>query len=356
MKRLILLIFFVFFGCNKLPLGEEELNERGDFEPHILDLALYTSFTDSKLIPLGTSQSLILGKNTKYQSRIILNFNFPDTIGQGYDQIKLIIFKNKNFNNNTMRFSTHVLTNEFSEVHATWYKRNENDLWTEAGGDFETDSLRWAEARADSCVVWFNYIDLNKIRNGKGIILIPQDTGFCSFYARESGKPPLLHLVKNGVVSSIPLKADCHIVKIDTFPNYWENWLGSGVSFRNYVKFVYDTLLNNTRAVYGEITFRAKGHYGMRDSIEIGIKPLIKPYSGFDTELGSQIALKKFALTDTVFTLDIVQYIQRIIEYPDSNFGMFIYLSPENYGITNIEVISGSHKLKVGYIVPPEER
>lgn len=356
MKRLILLVFFVFFGCNKLPLGEEELNERGNFKPDFLDLKLYTSFTDSKLIPLGTSQTLILGKNEKYQSRIILNFNFSDTIGQGYDQIKLIIFKNKSFNNDTLRFSTHILTDEFAETEATWHKRNGTELWANPGGDFETDSLRWGEARADSCVVWFNYIDLNKIKNGKGIILIPQDTGFCSFYARESGKPPLLHLVKNGVVSSIQIKADCHIVKIDTFPNYWENWLGSGVSFRNYVKFVYDTLLNNARAVYGEITFRAKGHYGLRDSIEIGIKPLIKPYSGFDTELGSQLALKKFALTDTVFTLDIVQYIQRIIEYPDSNFGMFIYLSPENYGISNIEVISGSHKLNVGYIVPPEER
>lgn len=356
MKRLILLIFFVFFDCNKLPLGEEELNERGNFEPNFHDLKLYTSFTDSKLIPLGTSQTLILGKNEKYQSRIILNFNFSDTIGQGYDQIKLIIFKNKSFNNDTLRFSTHILTDEFAETEATWHKRNGTELWANPGGDFETDSLRWGEVRADSCVVWFNYIDLNKIKNGKGIILIPQDTGFCSFYARESGKPPLLHLVKNGVVSSIPLKADCHIVKIDTLPNYWENWLGSGVSFRNYVKFVYDTLLNHTRAIYGIITFKAKSHYGLRDSIEIGIKPLIKPYSGFDTELGPQIALKKFALTDTVFTLDIVQYVQKIIAHPDSNFGMFIYLSPENYGISNIEVINGSHKLNVGYIAPPEER
>lgn len=356
MKRLILLLFVVFFGCNKLPLGEEELNERGNFEPNTLDLELYTSFTDSKIIPLGTSQSFILGKNEKYQARIILNFSFSDTSSQGYDQIKLIIFKNKSFNNDTLRFSTHILTNEFSEIEATWYKRNENDLWTNPGGDFETDSLKWGEIKADSCVVWFNYIDLNKIRNSKGIILIPQDTGFCSFYARESGKPPLFYLVKNGVVSSIPIKADCHIVKIDTLPHHWENWLGSGVAFRNYVKFVYDTLLNNTRAIYGALTFKAKSHYGLRDSIEIGIKPLIKPYSGFDTELGPQIALKKFALADTMFTLDIVQYVQKIIEHPDSNFGMFIYISPENYGIANIEVVSGSHKLNVGYIEPPAQR
>ncbi|MCX7996047.1 MAG: hypothetical protein N3A65_09835, partial [candidate division WOR-3 bacterium] len=113
---------------------------------------------------------------------------------------------------------------------------------------------------------------------------------------------------------------------------------------------------NNTKAVYGELTFRAMGHYGLRDSIEIGVKYLLKPFAGFDTELSPPIALKKFALSDTLFTIDIVKYVQRMIEHPDSNFGFFIYLSPENYDIANIKLISGSHQLKVGYIKPPRER
>ncbi len=351
-----MVISILALGCNKLPLGEEELNERGDFEAITINLPLYASFTESKAIPLGTSQSLILGKDSKYQSRIILKFNFSDTTYQGLDQIKLIIYRNNNFNNDTMPFSIYVLTSEFSETDATWYKKDNTDLWTNPGGDFEIDSLRWGEIKSDSCVVFFNYIDLGKMNKGKGIILIPEDTGFCALYARESGKPSRFQIVKNGVVTSIPLQADCHIIKIDTLPNYWENWLGSGVSFRNYVKFTYDTLLNETKAVYGELTFKAMHHYGLRDSIEIGVKYLKKSYMGFDTELGPQIALKKFALSDTIFTLDIVQYVQRIIEHPDSNFGMFIYLSPENYDIANINLVTGSHQLKVGYIKPPEER
>ncbi|MGB9721734.1 MAG: hypothetical protein ACPL28_09680 [bacterium] len=356
MKRWLFLVLLLFIGCNKLPLGEDELENRGNFESIILDLPLHTSFTESKFIPLGTSQNLILGKNNRYQSRIVLSFTFSDTAYQGLDQIKLILFKNKNFDNDTIHFGVHILTNEFSEAEATWYKKDNTDLWTNPGGDFGADSLRLGEIKGDSCVIFFNYIDLNKIRNGKGVILIPEDTGFCSFYARESGKPPLFHLVKNNVVTSIPIKGDCHIMKIDTFPNYWENWLGSGVAFRDYVKFCYDTLLDNTRAIYGELTFKAKNHFGLRDSIEIGIKGLVKPYSGFDTELGPLIALKKFAIDDTVFTLDIVQYVQRIIEHPDSNFGMFIYLSPENYDLANIELVTGSHQLRIGYIKPPIER
>ncbi len=356
MKKLVLLCAFLFLFCNKLPLGEEELNERGEFEAITISLPLYVSITESKMIPLGTSQNLILGMNNKYQSRIILQFTFSDTTYQGLDQIKLILFKNKNFNNDTLGFNIHILTNEFSEIDATWYKKDNTDLWNNPGGDFEPDYLREGTIIGDSCVVFFNYIDLERIRNGKGIILIPRDTGFCAFYARESGKTPRLQIVKNGVVSSILLKGDCHIVKIDTLPNYWENWLGSGVAFRNYVKFSYDTLLNFSKAIYGELKFKGINHFGLRDSIEIGVKYLTSPLIGFDTELGPQVALKKFALNDTIFTLDIVQYVQRIIDHPDSNFGIFIYLSPENYDIANIELTTGSHQLNVGYIKPPKER
>jgi hypothetical protein len=344
------------FACNKLPLGEEEIDERGNFESVSINLPLYASFTESKEIPLGTSQNLILGKDNKYQSRIILKFSFSDTTYQGLDQIKLVLFRNNSFHNDTISFSIHVLTSEFSESDATWYKKDNTELWIQPGGDFEVDSLRMGKTIGDSVVVFFNYIDLHKIMNGKGIIIIPQDTGFCAFYARESSKSPRFQIMKNGVINTIPLQADCHIVKIDTLPNYWENWLGSGVPFRNYVKFAYDTMLNNTKAIYGELTFKSKGHYGMRDSIEIGVKYLKKPYAGFETELSPVIAIKKFAISDTLFTLDVVQYVQRIIEHPDSNFGIFIYLSPENYDIANLELVSGSHQLKVEFIKPPKPR
>ncbi|MEO0137453.1 MAG: hypothetical protein ABIL40_08760 [candidate division WOR-3 bacterium] len=356
MKKWFGLIFLFLIFCNKLPLGEEEISVRGNFTAQTLNLPLYVSFTESKVIPLGAAQNLIIGKDQKYQARTLLKFNFTDTTYQGLDQIKLVLYKNKNFRNDTIMFSIHVLTSEFVETEATWYKRDNTELWTNPGGDFEPESLRMGLVKGDSVIVYFNYLDLGRIRQGKGIILVPTDTGFFFFYSRESNRPPRFLLVKNGVITTIPLQADCYIVKIDTLPPYWEDWLGSGVSFRNYVKFVYDTLLNDTKALYGELTFRASDHYGRRDTIEIGVKYLLKPFTGFDTELSPPIALKKFALSDTLFTLDIVQYVQRIIAHPDSNFGLFLYLSPENYEIANIRLVTGSHHLKVGYIKPPEER
>lgn len=347
---------FLHNGCNKLPIGGDELKVRGDFKPDTLSLNLYSSFTEIKNIPLGTSQNLIAGKNDDYESRILLRFSFPDTAYSGLDEIKLILYRNTTFRRDTIGIAVHLLTSDFTESEVTWFKRANAEFWQTPGGDFESDSLRFYEVRGDSFIVWFNYIDLNKIRNAKGMILIPKTDGFCFFYSREGGQAPSFKLIKNNSVTTIPLTADCHIMKLDNPPNYWDSWLGSGVAFRNFVEFNFDSLLAGMMAVYGELTFKKESHFTFRDSIEIGVRYLTKPFSGFDTEQSPLIALKKFAASDSIFTLDIVEYIQRIIEYPDSNFGICIHLSPENYDIASFKLIGGSHKLKVGYIKPPEER
>jgi len=54
--------------------------------------------------------------------------------------------------------------------------------------------------------------------------------------------------------------------------------------------------------------------------------------------------------------MDIIDYVQRIIDYPDSNFGFFIAISPDNYDISWLKVMSGTYRLKVGYIEPPGGR
>ncbi len=350
------LLLFLLLNCNKLPLGEDELTERGGFATDTLRLEIFVSSTETKTIPLGTSQNLVVGKNDTYEARILLKFNFPDTTYSGLDEIKLTLYRNTLFRYDTINIGIYPLNGDFTEGEATWYERSNTEPWQNPGGDFDVDSLRLGKVVGDSLVVWFNYIDLNKIMNSKGLILIPQANGFCTFHSREGGKAPSFRLVKNGVVNAIPLGADCHIIKADTTPNYWEAWLGTGIVHRNYVKFNYDTRLDSSKAIFGGLTFKLEDYFSQRDSVEIGVKYLIKPFTGFDSELGPQIALKKFSLKDSIFSLDIVRYIQWIIDHPDSNFGFFIYLSPENYDITNIKLVKGSHKLKVGFIKPPAER
>jgi len=342
--------------CNELPIGQEEFDLRGDFNAQFVELSLYNSFTESnKYAMLGNSFNLIVGRNSDYESRILLKFDFPDSSYQGLDEIKLILKTNGDFNNDDLTFSLRLLDADFEEDKANWYFRTEEEGWQTPGGDFQADSLRLGETSEDSLVIMFNYIELEEIRSADGLIIIPENSGFTHFYSGEGGFPPQFILVKNDNVTSIPLEADCHIVT-GHVPFFTENWIGSGLPHRNYVKFIFDSLLIDKKAVYAELTFEAEHYFVMRDTIEIGIKELLEPIDDFDTPAGPLIALEKFAVSDTVFSIDIVGHIQRIIEYPDSNHGFFMIFSPENYDVGNMKIVDHSHRLRVGYVSPPHGR
>jgi len=353
-KYLLLLLLFIW--CNKLPIGEEELGGRGIFDAEEIELIRYLTLTEYDEFPEhGSSSNLVVGKNSDYESRILLRFDFPDTTFQGLDDIRLVLRRNTEFYRDTLQFSIHLLKAEFQEYKANWYQRTEEYGWEVGGGDFEVDSLRSGEVIEDSLVVKFNYVDLGKIQSADGMIIIAQDSGFVYFSSREGSSAPQFLLEKNDVVTSIPVEADCHIVT-GPEPFYIESWLGSGMPYRNYAKFLFDSLLIGKKAIYAELTFEVEDYFVMRDSIQIGVKELLEPLEDFDTPIGSFIALEKFAVDETLFSLDIVRHVQRMIEYPDSNFGFFIILSPENYDIANLKIIHGSHHLRVGFISPPQER
>lgn len=355
MKKYTLLLVFFFIFCNKLPIGEEEFNLRGNFDAQEVELLRYNTLTEfDKHFILGSSTNLVVGKNGDYESRILLKFNFPDSSYQGLDEIKLILKRNDNFHRDTVKFSIHLLDAKFEENKANWYQRTEEEWWEEEGGDFEEDSIRSGEIVGDSLVVKFNYIELDKIISADGMIIIPENSGFVYFYSRESGYAPQFILEKNDESISIPIEADCHIVT-GPEPFYIESWIGSGLPYRNYAKFIFDSILIDKKAIYAELTFEIEKHFVMRDTIEIAVKELLEPIDDFDTPTGPLIALERLAVDDT-FSIDIVKHIQRMIEYPDSNFGFFVILSPENYDVANFKIVHGSHRLKVGYISPPEER
>lgn len=302
--------------------------------------------------------NLVIGKNSEYESRILLKFNFPTDLEEGLDEIKLILYRNNDLNNNTVKFSIHLLEASFEETEATWMKRTDTEGWSTQGGDYEEDSIRFGEIDADSLLVWFNYIELEQIIAADGLIIIPEDSGFVGFYAKEGGILAKFELVKNEEVTIINAQKDCHILT-GPEPFYIESWIGSGMAYRNYVKFIYDTLYvgdDDKKVVFAELSFRSSQYFGMRDSIEIAVRELLEPFDDFDTPTGPLITLKRFAIDDTMFHVDVVKHIEKMIDYPDSNFGFFIYLSPENYDISNIKFVSGLHHLKIGYVLPPGDR
>lgn len=355
MKKCILFLALVL-GCNELPIGESEFDHRGNFDAQEVALKRFNSLTECDVNTfLGSSSNLVLGRNSDFESRVLLKFNFSDTTYEGLDEIKMILKRNSRFHKDTLAFCVYLLKGEFEEYKANWYQRQEGEGWQEPGGDYESDSLRHVTITGDSIVITFNYIELAMIQDAPGMILVPEDEGFVYFNSRQSGSAPQFILKKNENLTSVSALADCHILT-GPAPFYAEDWIGSGIPCRNYVKFNFDTILIDKRAIYAELNFRPEYRFVKRDTIEIGVRELLEPIDDFNTATGPLIALEKIAVNDTVFSIDIVQHIQRIIEAPDSNFGFFITMSPENYDITRFKIIRNSHTLRVGYIMPPHER
>jgi hypothetical protein len=355
MKKLLALLFLTLIACNELPVGEDELRGRGDFEPLFTDLSLFTSFTEYKEVNTGGASNIVFGMNDEYQARALLSFQFPDSAYQGLDEIKLILNVNSEFDLDTIAFSVHLMDIEFNENEATWTRRNFDEMWEEPGGDFDPDSLRYGVTEADSIVLYFNFVELSEIQAAQGMIIVPHDTGFCYFLSKEGGGAARIELKKNDVTLPIFAETDCYIVT-GPEPSLFDDWIGSGWVYRNFVKFNYDTLLDSSTAVYAELSFRCDHYFSSRDSIEVGVRELLEPFSTFDTPTGPLIALEKIATGDSLVTIDIVRHIQRMIEYPDSNFGFYIQISPQSYDISRAEIIPGSHRLNVGYLLPPQPR
>ena len=355
MKRLIALLFLAFVACNELPIGEDELRVRGDFDPQFIDLTLFTSFTEYKEVNAGAARNLVFGMNDEYQAHALLSFQFPDSSYQGLDEIKLILKLNTDFDLDTIDFSIHLMDVEFNETEATWTHRSYEETWQEPGGDFDPDSLRHGVTKDDSIVLYFNFVELSQIQAAEGMIIVPRDTGFCYFTSKEGGGAARIELKKNDVTLPIFAETDCYIVN-GPEPTLFDDWIGSGWVYRNFVRFNYDTLLDSSTAVYAELSFRCSHYFSYRDSIEVGVRQLLEPFSTFDTPTGPLIALEKIATGDSLVTIDIVKHAQRMIEHPDSNFGFYIQISPQTYDISRAEIIPGSHRLNIGYVLPPQPR
>lgn len=356
MKRWLLFALLFSAGCNELPVGGEALRSRGDFEAEEIQLRLDNSFTETNVNPfLGTSLNLALGKERGYESRILVRFSFSDTTYEGLDEIRFVLTRNDHFNNDTIQFSLYLLLGEFEETGANWLQRTDVDFWINAGGDYEADPIYTGVIDDDSLVVLFNYVQLQQIIASQGMILVPEDSGFVYFYSREGGTAPQFVLRKNDDVTPVAIEADCHIVT-GPDPFFIEPWIGSGVLYRNYVRFLFDSLLIDQLVIFADFSFAVEDHFAKRDSVTIGVRELLEPISDFETPVGPLIAYEKVAADDSIISIDIVRHIQRIAEHPDSNFGFFVLFSPETYDIANLKLVRGSHEVTVGYVLPAQER
>jgi len=350
-------IVILALSCNKNPLGEDELARRGAGSPEFLTVRIDSFETCYTAPGQGKSLNLVLGRDQEYESRILLDFSYPDTISSDMEDIRLTLYKRKFPRDDTFEFNLHVVTTAWAEDNATWTLADAGLQWYRKGGDYETNPLVSKIAAGDSVVIRFTRDQLETMKTGPGLILVPSGQGFTTFYSREGAKPVRLTYKKGDDRLDIPLSGDAHII-VDSLPEPFRKlWLGAGIPFRPFLRFSgADTLLRGKKIVYGLLRISKSFARSQRDTIDVTIHPLFEAYRGFDTKHGSALVNANVALDDSIFKVDVINLLQYIAYHADSNYGFFMKTSPDNYDITRVEFRTDTIEIEVGYISPPEVR
>lgn len=219
-------------ACNKNPLGEDELSERGIIDPIFLKLAVDSFETCYTAPSQGKSLNLVLGRNRDYESRILLKFSFPDSFPSDIEDIRMTLYKRKTMRDDTLEFNIYLLTSAWTEYYTTWQLSDESMRWLRPGGDFDPTPVLSKIASGDSVDVRFTKDQLNLVKNSEGIILLPLRDGFNTFQSREAQQRVRLTYKSGNQRVDVPLAADVHIIN-DSLPEpYRKIWIGSGIPFR----------------------------------------------------------------------------------------------------------------------------
>jgi hypothetical protein len=376
MKKLVCLLFLIvltYWGCEKNPLGYEEL-QRNIANPQVIELQPTSSgrWSYRKAIPLGTSSCLILGKNSTDESRILMKFNFPDTT-ISLDSVisaRLILYTQRL---KAVSFSIYPTkqTSIWKEYYATWSRMDDNTPWDSLGGDFYPTLLAQGTVAEESTIV---NLDLNKldslINHSSGIIIIPDgsQTDFAAFYAKEFlNKFPKIVLQFSGSSKTYSAVEDCHILNTTSIPELFDYWIGNGYSYRTLLKFNLNTLPSNVAITYAELILPIYEAFSIFDTVEIVAQRVLDslPFSELTTFDNKILSRTSFAISaDSLLILDLRSLVQFWNKYngqgamPDSNYGVIIATHPENYGLSRLKIKTSSPgiRLKVGYVLPPEGR
>jgi hypothetical protein len=359
-----LLLTLIILSCNQSPVGFDQLG-RNLGEPVSNEFNYTASACYEKYVPNGASPNLILGKNQEYESRVLVLFPLEDSLLDSLTEVRLVLFTETQ---KSIPFNIYTISVEWQESGVTWVRTDSAGYWLNPGGDFSPTVIGNGTITADSTVISLNLNHIDSlVRNGHGIILIPQDTGFAFLYSSEatSSKQPKVvyqYAKKNRIFTGSADASIIDTVNLQLGRN--DRWIGSGFAFHTYLKFNVDTIPEAATIATAELTLHPANSFILTDTsdtVEIGVHRLLAPYQeGITPNFYSGIsAYAHFTSTDTVIQIDLKNLVQFWSLNQDSNFGFILNGYPEYSNIFRIELktdLANRPQLKAGYFFPPEGR
>jgi hypothetical protein len=369
------ILTFAFLGCNTLPVGYDQLRDR------VTGASDTTLAPDSaagyvRYVPLGGSSMLYLGRDTSYQSRVVVRFSIPDTLSlDSITSFQLVLHQSDTLA--TMGFICRPCSSEWTEDGVSWQMSDSSNHWMNPGGDFLPDTVATGTMVGDSITIDFKYVGLDSahratIRNS-GIGIFPQDTGIVAIHSgAAAATAPRLRVTYTNkgketqrVISDI---ADASLIDtIATHANPLDLLVGSGVAFRTWLWFNIGSIPAEATIARADLKFRPERKYHRTDTIVLGVHRLIDSY----TEKGANARFEETPIgsasyyvpadSDTVVTIDIRSLVQLWTSRSDTlrNYGLLINAAPEWSPLFRLRIPHtgpNAPRLEVQYVLPPEDR
>jgi hypothetical protein len=359
----ILLFTLILVSCDNSPVGFDQL-DRNLTEPVSHEFAPRDSACYEKYVTNGASTNLILGKNQEYESRVLMMFPLADSALDSLTEVRLVLYTETQ---KSIAFNIYIVLQEWQEKGVTWRRTDSAGYWLNSGADFSVTSIGNGMIAADSTVIILNHID-SLVRNGHGLILVPQDTGFAILYSNETSKQPKVVYMYSDKKRNFISSADASIIDtVDLHLGRNDLWIGAGYGYHTYLKFAVDTITIPEKATIAtaELILHPDRSFLLTDTVEIGVHRLFEPYrQGLITQkFNPNISTKaRFTKADTVIKIDLKNLVQFWSLNQDSNFGFVLNGQPEYSDIFRIELkalnadSAERPRLKASYILPPKGR
>lgn len=351
-KYLSIVMILIFSFCNEDPAGEDILAHYRDLGLLEIDtlnpVNLENSYSD---LPNGYGDNMILGLDNDYESRVLLKFYIPDTGYANIDSVKLILNVNGDLKNGKVDFEIRLITTEWDEREVRWLAASEGLKWVNPGGDYGDSAIFAGSIEKDSIIINLNPDFFDQIKSSYGFILLPQSGGPLAFESYNSR----FYVVAEGNQTLFSLSGDSFIIDCYRFPNSGEYFLGSGYTFRNYIRFTIDSIYQDQWLAKAELQVKVIEHRSMRDSIYFSMRSLEEEFEGIKTEI-HDYQDQYLPIADSTLSSDVLRIINNWIAEPDSNFGAFLALYPEDGDITRLIVDPNSLRLILYLVNKPEGR
>ncbi len=370
-----LVVILLSSACNTLPVGYDQLRDR------VTGTADTTLAPDSaagyaRYVPLGGSSMLYLGKDTAYQSRLVITFSIPDTMSlDSITGFQLVLHQSDT--SKRMGFICRPCSSLWVESGVSWQMADSTNHWMTPGGDFLPDTVATGTMEGDSISIDFRYVGFDSsvraaIRS-QGIGVFPLDTGIVPIYSgSSSATAPRLRVTytrnNKKTVTVINDVADASLIDtIATHAHPLDLLVGSGLAFRTWLFFNLDSIPSEATIARADLKFIPETKYRRGDTLVLGVHRLTESfplkaenarYEALPAATASYIVP---ADSDSVVTLDLRSLVQIWTSRNDTlkNYGLVITSAPEWAPLFRLRIPrSGpnSPRLELQYVLPPEDR